>query len=344
MSKVLVTGGTGFLAAHIIVQLLQAGDEVRTTVREITRRDDLVAMLRNGGADPANLAVFEADLEADSGWADAVSGCDYVLHVASPFPAGSPDNEEDLIRPARDGALRVLRAARDAGVKRVVMTSSFAAIGYGHGARTEAFTEDDWSDPDAPDVQPYIKSKIVAERAAWDFIEAEGGALELSVINPTGIFGPVLGPDFASSINIVKAMLDGTMPLVPRVYFGMVDVRDAADLHQRAMIAPEAAGKRFIAVAGEPVSMKDVADILRQRLGDAAGKAPQRQLPDWLVRTMARFNPALRETLPQLGIRRRASNARARRMLGWQPRPIEETVTATAESLLALRGLSCTTG
>lgn len=336
MSKVLVTGGTGFLGAHIIVQLLDAGHEVRTTLRSMKRRDDVLAMVRNAGADPAALTMFEADLEKEDGWAKAVRGCDFVLHVASPFPAGNPSTEEEVIRPARDGALRVLRAARDAGVKRVVMTSSFAAVGYGHPSHEAPFVETDWSQADAPDVQPYIKSKIFAERAAWDFIDREGGVLELSVINPTGIFGPVLGPDYSSSIGIIKTMLDGHMPFAPRIYFGVVDVRDVAALHIKAMTAPEAAGERFIAVSGEPVSMYSVAAILRRKLGADAAKAPRMQLPDFLVRLMARFLPALRGVVPQLGIYRRASNVKAKRVLGWTPRPSEEAVIATATSLIAL--------
>ena len=336
MSKILVTGGTGFLGAHILVQLLQAGHDVRSTVRSISRKDDLLSMLKTGGADPEPLSLFEADLEDGSGWEEAVRGCDYVIHVASPFPAGSPEDETALIRPAREGAIRVLRVSRDAGVKRVVMTSSFAAVGYGHPARDEAFTETDWANPAAPDVFPYVKSKILAEQAAWKFIEMEGAHLELSVINPTGIFGPVLGPDYASSVGLVRAMLDGKMPFAPRVFFGIADVRDVAALHILAMNSPEAAGERFIAVSGEPFPMIAVARILRNHLGPSASKAPRLQLPDTLFRLMARFAPALREVTPQLGKHRRASSAKAVNMLGWSPRRPEETILATAESLIAL--------
>lgn len=336
MSKVLVTGGTGFLGAHTIIQLLDAGHDVRTTLRSLKRKADLLSMIRTGGADPAALTVVEADLEKDAGWAEAVNGCDFVLHIASPFPAGNVGDEEAVIRPARDGTLRVLHAARDAGIKRVVMTSSFAAIGYGHPPRKEPFNETEWSRPDAPDVQPYIKSKILAERAAWDFIKREGGALELAVINPTGIFGPVLGPDYASSIGIIRAMLEGRMPFAPRVYFGVVDVRDVAALHLLAMAAPEAAGERFLAVSGEPVSMYSVAATLRRELGVDAAKAPRMQLPDFLVRLLARFMPPLREVVPQLGKYRRASNAKAKQLLGWSPRPSEEAVVATSSSLIKL--------
>ncbi|WP_183482589.1 SDR family oxidoreductase [Martelella radicis] len=337
MSKVLVTGGTGFLGAHILVQLLNEGHDARATIRNMDKKDKLLKMLQAGGARSEALQLFEADLEDDNGWADAMADCDYVLHVASPFPAGSPDDEGALIRPARDGTIRVLQAARAAGVKRVVMTSSFAAIGYGHPSRREAFTETDWSNLDAPDVSAYIKSKILAERAAWKFTELEGKAAELSVINPTGIFGPVLGPDYASSISLIDAMLEGRMPFAPRIFFGVVDVRDVAALHLLAMNAPEAAGRRFIAASGEPVSMIAVAQILRSYLGPEAAKAPRRQLPDWVFKAMARFSPSLRELTPQLGKFRRASNTKAREMLGWSPRSAEETILATARSLLELR-------
>lgn len=326
------------MASHIIVQLLRDGHDVCATLRNLARQGEVERMICAGGADLGRLRFVQADLEADTGWGEAMAGCDYVMHVASPFPTGVPKDEDELIRPARDGTLRVLRAARDAGVQRVVMTSSFAAVGYGHAPRQSAFTEADWSNPDAPEVQAYIKSKIVAERSAWEFVADEGKPLELSVINPSGIFGPVLGADSASSIGIIKAMLDGRMPFVPRVTFGLVDVRDVAALHIAAMTAPEAAGERFIAVSGEPLSMQQIAGVLRNGLGDAGRKAPKRQLPDWLVRLLARVLPPLRHFVPLLGVVRAASNAKARGLLDWQPRPPEETIIATAKSLLAYWG------
>lgn len=244
MAKVLVTGGTGFLGAHCVIQLLAAGHEVRATVRDLRREDALRAMLRQGGAGDGanNVALFAADLTADAGWKQAVTDCDYVLHVASPFPGRVPKDENELIRPARGGALRVLRAARDANVRRVVLTSSFAAIGYGK-ARAGTFTETDWTDPHDPTIQPYQKSKTLAERAAWAFMRDEGGSLELAVIDPTGILGPVLGPDLSTSIHLIKRMLEGSTPGCPDLWFGIVDVRDAADLHVRAMTNPGAAGE-----------------------------------------------------------------------------------------------------
>jgi dihydroflavonol-4-reductase len=232
--------------------------------------------------------------------------------------------------------LRVLRAARDAGVMRVVMTSSFAAIGYGHKPQDAPFTESTWTDVSGDDVQPYVKSKALAERAAWDFVAREGGPMELSVINPTGIFGPVLGPDYSNSLRIIKALLDGAMPVSPRFYFGLVDVRDVADLHLRAMTDPAAKGERFLAVAGETMSIHQIASVLRQRMGRAARRVPRLEAPDWLVRLAALGIPELGDALPQLGKIRRSSAEKARRLLGWTSRSNEEIIVATAESLLRL--------
>lgn len=334
MSTVLVTGGSGFVGSHVILKLLIEGHDVRTTVRSTSREADVRAMLRNGGQEPGpRLSFFEADLMNDRGWAEAVAGCNYVLHVASPFPPGAPKDENELIAPARDGTLRVLKAARDANVKRVVVTSSFAAIGYGHANIDKVFTEEDWTDLGGPSVAPYIKSKTIAERAAWDFMEKEGGGLEMTVINPVGIFGPVLGTDFSSSIGIIKGLLTG-MPAVPRIYFGIVDVRDLAELHLRAMAAEAAKGQRFLAVGGGVVSMFDIATMLRKHLGASAKRLPRWEFPDWLLRIGAWFNPQAKASLPQLGVIRRSTNEKARRLLDWQPRPYEQTIADTADSLI----------
>jgi nucleoside-diphosphate-sugar epimerase len=277
----------------------------------------------------------QADLQKEAGWAQAVMGCEYVLHVASPFPLGAPRHEDDLILPAREGALRVLRAARDAGVRRVVLTSSFAAVGYGHKNRRAPYDERDWTNLGAP-LSAYVKSKTLAERAAWDFIARDGGSLELAVINPTAVFGPVLGEDFSTSIQILKAMLDGAIPANPRLQFGVVDVRDVADLHLRAMTDPAAKGERFLALAGAAMSLAQIARVLKDNLGTLAARVPTREVPDWLVRLSALRNPAVREILPQLGQQKSASNEKARRLLGWQPRSNEEAILATARSLQQL--------
>jgi nucleoside-diphosphate-sugar epimerase len=337
MSTVLVTGGSGFVGSHCILQLLAAGHNVHTTVRNLKREGGVRAMLTQGGVEAGNRVTFlAADLEKDAGWQEAVSGCEYVLHVASPFPANLPKHEDELILPAREGALRVLRASRDAGVKRVVLTSSFAAIGYGHAPRTTPFTEADWTNPEADDVMPYQKSKTLAERAAWDFIAKEGGQLELSVINPVGVFGPVLGPDFSTSILFVQRLMDGAVPGLPRMYFGAVDVRDVADLHLRAMTDPAAKGERFLAVAGDFLSISEMAQVLRSRLGAEARRVPTRRLPDLMVRMASWFDPAVKQILPELGKKKNATNEKARRMLGWTPRSNEESIVATAESLVWL--------
>jgi dihydroflavonol-4-reductase len=337
VSTVLVTGGSGFVGIHVVLQLLAAGHAVRTTVRRPDRQADVQAMLREGGAaTPENLSFFTANLTADEGWREAVAGCDYVLHVASPLSTTVPRDENEMIIPARDGTLRVLRAARDTGVRRVVVTSSMGAISYGHPPRQEPFDETDWTNLDGADLQPYIRSKTLAERAAWDFVAREGEGLELSVINPAGIFGPVLGPDFSGSIEIVRSLLDGAMPAVPRVYFGVVDVRDVADLHLRAMMAPEAKGERFIAVSGETMSILDIASVLRRELGPAARRVPHLQAPNWLVRLAARPIPLLRSVVPMLGRVRHSTSAKARSLLGWQARSNDEAILATAESLIRL--------
>ncbi|NII53928.1 aldehyde reductase [Luteibacter sp. SG786] len=316
MNKVLVTGGSGFVASHVIAKLLKEGHRVRTTLRSARREDEVRSMVRDGGADDRHLSFAQADLTEDHGWSDAVAGCDYVLHVASPFPQAAPENEDELIVPARDGTLRVLRAARDAGVKRVVLTSSFAAVGYGHASYDKVFEETDWTDPAGPDMQPYIKSKVVAERAAWDLIDSEGGSLELSVVNPVGIFGPVLGPDISASVAFVKQLLEGAPPL-PGLYFGMVDVRDLADLHVLAMTADVAKGQRFLAVSGDVVGLGDIARILKHALGEHASRVQ--------VTTM--------EGTAGQPVIRRSTSEKAMRMLGWRPRPQEETIVDTARSL-----------
>jgi nucleoside-diphosphate-sugar epimerase len=337
MSTVLVTGGSGFIGSHCILQLFAAGHQVRTTVRNLNREGDVRDMLQEGGADPgADLSFFAADLESDAGWPEAVAGCDYVLHVASPFPANIPKHEDDLIRPAREGALRVLRASRDAGVKRVVLTSSFAAIGYGHMPQGAPFTESDWTDPEGDDVAPYPKSKTLAERAAWDFMAREGGSLELSVVNPVLVLGPALGADNSTSILIVEKLMDGSMPGCPRLQFGVVDVRDVADLHLRAMTHPAARGERFLAVAGDFMSMLEIAKVLKQNLGDAARRVPTRELPDWLLRVLSIFDPRIKQVLPELGKTKNATNEKAKRLLGWAPRSNEESIIAAGESLVRL--------
>jgi dihydroflavonol-4-reductase len=332
---VLVTGGTGFIAQHCILALLAQGYRVRTTVRSLSREAEVRAHLRAGGAEAGDgLSFVAADLGADTGWAAAVAGCRYVLHGASPTPSGDQVREEDWIRPAVDGNLRVLRAAREARVQRVVLTSAFGAVCAGHGPMSRPFDETDWTDL-AGEVWPYQKSKTLAERAAWDFIAREGKGLELSAINPVAVFGPALGADTSHSIQIVKRLMDG-QPGCPKINTCVVDVRDVADLHLRAMTNPAANGERFIATAGESLWMIDIAKVLRRRMGTAARKVPTRVLPNWLMRFMARGNPMMEGMLPLLGVNLNATNEKARRLLGWTPRSSEEAIVAAAESLVRL--------
>jgi len=334
---VLVTGGSGFIAMHCTLQLLAAGYRVRTTVRSLAREAQVRATLKSAGADAGDrLAFVAADLTADASWDAAAAGCDYVLHVASPFPVAVPKHEDELIVPAREGALRVLRASRAAGVKRVVQTSSFAAVGYGHPQMERPFTESDWTNVDGDGLTAYAKSKTLAERAAWSFMGREGGDMELAVVNPVGVFGPALGADFSTSIEIIKRMLDGALPGLPRITFGVVDVRDVADLHLKAMTHPEAAGERFLAVAGQFLSLREIALVLRQRLGEAARRVPARELPDWLLRVVALVDKSVGQIVPELGKRKNASSQKAQQVLGWAPRPADEAVVATAESLIRL--------
>ncbi|MDQ0346545.1 SDR family oxidoreductase [Ancylobacter vacuolatus] len=338
MARVLVTGGSGFIAAYVVLALLRAGHEVRATLRDMAREGEARARLAAGGASPgASLSFHRADLLDDDGWAAAMAGCDYALHVASPVPAGMVAADEDaLIAVAREGTVRVLKAARAAGVRRVVVTSSFAAVGYGHAPRPTPYDERDWTDPDDADVDAYTRSKTLAERAAWDFIAGEGAGMELATVNPVVVLGPALGPDMSASLDLVRALLDGAVPATPRIYLGLVDVRDVADLHLSAMTVPEAAGERFLATAGEAVSLHEMAKVLRVGLGPAARRVPRFQLPDMMVRLAALALPVARMAVPRLGIRRSATNEKARRVLGWSPRSAQEAILATAESLIRL--------
>jgi nucleoside-diphosphate-sugar epimerase len=340
---VLVTGGSGFLGSWCVIDLLRRGYRVRTTIRDLAREPQVRGVIEPqvGGAD--RFEVLEADLGHDDGWEEAVRDCDYVLHVASPFPPKQPDDPDELIVPAREGTLRVLRASLDAGVERVVLTSSAVAVANSGRppASGDAFTEDDWSDPSNPTLTPYGRSKTIAERSAWDLVSERGSSSRLAVVNPSAILGPVLSDDRSYSLQAIERLLNG-MPGVPQLGFSFVDVRDVADLHHRAMIAPEAAGERFLA-AGPFLWMAEVAQILRDRLGESAAKVPTRKVPNFVVKAMARFDPGLRSVVGDLGKRRLLSSEKAKNRLGWSPRPIEDTIAETGETLLhvdAVAGVS----
>lgn len=333
---VLVTGGTGFIAQYCMLALLNEGYRVRTTVRSLEREPEVREHLRVGGVDAGDrLSFVTANLTEDLGWPEAVNGCAYVMHGASPTPSGNQTREEDWVDPAVNGNLRVLRAARDAGVKRVVLTSAFGAIGVGYkpGYR-RPFDETDWSDLGS-NVAPYQKSKTLSERAAWDFIARESNGLELAAVNPVAVYGPVLGADYSHSIKLIANMMEGQVGCL-NVNSCCVDVRDVADLHLRAMIDPAAKGERFLATVGESMWMIEVAELLRNRFGKAAEKVSTQIWPDEQVRTAGETNVQLKGVVPLLGYNMNATGQKAERLLGWKPRSREEAIVACAESLLRL--------
>lgn len=326
----LVSGGSGYIAGFLIRQLVGNGWTVHTTVRSLNREAEVRGWLKV--ADD-RLRFFAADLERDAGWADAMAGCSHVAHVASPFPLGVPKHSDELVVPAREGALRALRFAKAAGVRRFVLTSSMAAIAYGHGKGGGIYTEADWTDLDNPDVMPYPRSKTVAERAARDWVAAEGGDMEFASVNPAAVFGPLLSDDLSTSIELVKQLLEGKVPMCPDVGFGIIDVRDVADLHYRALTAPGVRNERYVC-SGPFLKMIDVANILSGHLGEQARKVPRKRMPDWLLKLLAMARPELKQLVAELGNVRGGDSSHAAETLGWTMRPPEEAILATAHSLI----------
>lgn len=339
--QVLVTGGSGFIGGWVVARALQAGYDVRASVRDLKRESEVraaIATVAPEATSPERLSFVPLSLERDDGWAAATAGCRYVQHVASPIPLAQPKDPQELIRPAREGALRALRAAVEAGVERVVMTSSTAAVGSESGG-SAVKTEADWTDPDNPDVNPYAKSKTIAERAARAFMAEHGGKTEFATVNPSLVLGPVMSGDFSPSVEVVTRLLTGKIPGTPRIGFNIVDVRDVADLHLLAMTSPGAlmegaAGGRYIG-SSDFLWFAEVAAVLRERFGERARKVPTRKLPDLLVRGLALVDPGVRSIVGGLGKRRESSSARAQAELGWRPRSGSEAVIAAAESLFA---------
>jgi nucleoside-diphosphate-sugar epimerase len=328
---VLVTGGSGYLAGWLIVLMLERGYRVRTTVRNPAREPEVRAAVGSKTDSHEHLSVHSADLLSDEHWDHLTEGCDYVLHVASPLPAEQPKDPGELIRPAREGTQRVLRAAFDAGVERVVLTSSVAALRGGNEGIGRPLTEADWTNLAAPKLTPYVQSKTLAELAAWELAEERGMRDRVAAVNPGVIIGPLLTDDRSVSLQALERLLNG-MPGMPRLGFNYVDVRDVADLQLLAMTSPEAGGRRFIAVTAF-LWMSEVAEILRDRLGPAAAKVPTRTVPDLLVRGMALFDGGIRSFTGSLGKRTDYDTAQARG-LGWSPRQIEESIAESAQSLV----------
>lgn len=333
---VLVTGGTGFVGVNCIYQLLQKGYQVKTTLRSMGKKDEVIEALKTGGITSfGDLKFIEADLTKDAHWDEAVKGCQYVLLVASPVFFHLPKDENEVIQPIVDGTLRVLKAARNAGVKRVVMTSSFGAVGFSNKNPNTETTEANWTNPDQKGLSTYEKSKVLAELAAWDFIKKEGGALELTVINPVAILGPSLSVHLSGSFGILTHLLDGSMKAVPNIPLNVVDVRDVADLHIRAMTNPDANGQRFIASADGKISMPEIASFLKNKMPDVAKKVSTKTLPNWVLHFAALFNEQAKHAVPLLSVNRNVSNEKAKKVLGWKPiANNEETILASMESII----------
>lgn len=331
---VLVTGGSGYIGGWCVIELLRRGYVVRATVRNLRSEAPVRAIIDALGHAHNSLSFHAANLTRDEGWDEAAAGCDYVLHVASPLAVAEPRDPQTIIGPARDGALRVIGAAIKAGVKRVVMTSSVAATGRGRDAPDGVGDETDWSDGDDVRLGAYARSKTIAERAAWDLMAKSGAATTLTTINPTLVLGPVLSRDFSESVQVIERLMTGRIPGIPRLGFNIVDVRDVADLHIRAMSAEAAAGERFIA-AGDWAWMGDMATMLRANLGADAAKVPTRKAPDFLLRLVGLFDRDVGSVAGSLGRKNDFTADKAQTMLGWRARPTQETVLDCARSLVA---------
>nr|WP_137678638.1 NAD-dependent epimerase/dehydratase family protein [Parerythrobacter lutipelagi] len=330
---VLVTGGTGYIAGELIRQLLSKGWKVHATVRNKAKSEDALRQ-RVGDPDDDSFKVFEAELMSDKGWAEAMSGCTHCAHVASPIAVSTPKHEDEMIVPAREGTLRALRFAKSAGVKRFVQTSSMAAVAYGRDEKVYTVDENDWTDVDHPDVYPYVKSKTIAERAARDWVTAEGGDMEFVSVNPSMVLGPVDDPDFSPSVEAVKQVLDGSMPMAPDLGFAIVDTRDCAELHLRCLEEPGLINERFLA-SGRFMKIIEIAEVIRKALPpEQTKKVPKRIMPNWMVSVLSLFNPGVKSIKGEIGKTRNTDATHAKERLGWETRSAEESIIDCAKSLI----------
>jgi nucleoside-diphosphate-sugar epimerase len=323
----------GYLGTYCVIELLRKGFRVRATVRDAARSAEWRALVGTLSGVADGIEIVEADLSRDAHWPEAVMGCRYVLHVASPFPPGQPRNADEIVIPAREGTLRVLQASLAANVERVVLTSSMVAMAYPKGQSPEVISESFWSDADHPLATPYIKSKTLAELAAWDLVKSNGQNKLLSVVAPSTVLGPVFGKRYSYSIQSVSRLLNGSVPAIPRLGFAFVDVRDVVDLHLRAMVASEAGGERYLAT-GDFHWLEEIAGILRSSLGPGARRVPRMRLPDFALKLMAMVDPGIRTVSRELGRSYRISWEKSQRTFGWSPRPFQETVVDCANSLI----------
>lgn len=338
MTTVLVTGATGFIASHTIAALLERGYKVRGTARSPDKAEKLTSILSTYLGKPVEIELVAADLTKDDGWAAALEGVTYLQHLASPIPAKLPRDPNDLIIPARDGALRALKAAEAAGVKRAVMTSSFASIGYGWGdARPAVLTEEHWSNPDnLQDNTAYTRSKVIAEKAAWDYVNRDAVGLELATINPVAVLGPAMSEDVSTSLELITQPMQRKVPAYPHLTFGIVDVRDVAHAHIAAMEKPEAAGERFL-LGDRILSFEQIGVILQETYPDR--KLPKGTLPNWLVRLLSNVQPVLKQIVPELGQVRTYDNQKSKAVLGIEYTPAKDAIIASASSLIELGAL-----
>ncbi|RDC59634.1 Dihydrokaempferol 4-reductase [Alteripontixanthobacter maritimus] len=331
--KVLVTGGTGYIAGELIAQLLARGWRVNATVRSLGKSERIMRERFPDAGD--SLRLFEAELMSDAGWAEANHGCTHVAHVASPIAAATPKDENDMIVPAREGTLRALRFAKEAGVKRFVQTSSMAAVAYGRSEKSYIVDESDWTDISHPDVYPYVKSKTISERAARDWVAENAPEMEFVSVNPSMVLGPVHSADFSASVEAVKQVLDGSMPMAPDLGFAVVDTRDVAQLHVKCLEEPGLGGERFLA-AGRFMKIIEIAGVLRDGLPSAqTRKVPKRIMPNLMVKVLALFNPGVASIKSEIGKSRHVDASHAKDRLGWQTRPEEESILDCAKSLIA---------